>query len=94
MDSTRSFYLIAYDITESKRLRCVHKKIESYAVSGQKSFYDCWLTKHELLKLKSDLLDSIDTEQDRLYIFQLYDNCERQFFGKAKQQSTEPFLWV
>lgn len=90
----RTHYLIAYDICDSNRLRQVHKKIESYVVSGQKSFYDCWLTKHELLKLKAELTNRIKPVEDRIYIFQLHENSEKLLFGKAKNQSIKPFLLV
>ena len=92
MERTR--YLIAYDIADSKRLARVHKQVEAYAIGGQKSFYECWMTKHELLKFKQNLTELMEASEDRIYIFQLNGNTEPMLFGKAKLQSSQPFLLV
>ena len=90
----RKHYLIAYDICDEKRLYRIHKQIQAYSVSGQKSFYDCWVTKHELLKLKRILTSIMDIEEDRIYIFQIFDDSPALFFGVAQNQSIEPFLFI
>ncbi|BFU59579.1 MULTISPECIES: CRISPR-associated endonuclease Cas2 [Rodentibacter] len=90
----RFHYLIAYDICDSKRLQKVHKIIESYAIGGQKSLYECWVTQHELATLKQNLTACIEPSDDRIYFFQLFENNERQFYGKAYTKSTQPFLFV
>lgn len=90
----RTRYLIAYDIADHKRLYRVHKQVEAYAIGGQKSFYECWMTQHELLKLKENLTALMDNFEDRIFIFQLYSDTKPFLFGKAKLQSTQPFLLV
>lgn len=92
MERTR--YLIAYDIADPKRLYRVHKKVEAYAIGGQKSFYECWLTTHELIQLKNQISKIMKNEEDRLFIFQLFNNTEALLFGKAKLQSIQPFLLI
>lgn len=92
MERTR--YLIAYDIADHKRLYLIHKKVGAYAIGGQKSFYECWLTVHELLELKKAVTEIMDGCEDRLFIFQLFNDTEPLLFGKAKLQSTQPFLLV
>ena len=94
MDIHRTRYLIAYDIADSMRLYRVHRKVEAYAIGGQKSFYECWMTQHELLKLKENLTALMDNIEDRVFIFQLNSDTEPQLFGKAKLQSTQPFLLI
>ena len=37
MQTTRHKYLVAYDIANSKRLHLAHKKVEAFAIGGQKS---------------------------------------------------------
>lgn len=90
----RTRYLIAYDIAEHKRLYRIHKKVEAYAIGGQKSFYECWLTALELLELKKAVSAIMDSHEDRVFIFQLFNDTEPLLFGKAKLQSTRPFLFV
>lgn len=94
MDTNRSRYLIAYDICDAKRLYRVHKKVEAYAIGGQKSFYECWLTKHKLAHFKQEIRDIMETNEDRLLIFQLHSDPQPLLFGKAKLQSIQPFLLV
>lgn len=94
MDFNRLRYLVAYDIADSKRLRKVHKKVEAYAIGGQKSFYECWLTKAEFVEFKSALAQIIECSEDRVMIFQLDRDVEPMLFGVATLQSTQPFLIV
>ncbi|HHW7506429.1 TPA: CRISPR-associated endonuclease Cas2 [Mannheimia haemolytica] len=94
MDTNRIRYLVAYDIADHKRLYQIHKKVEAYAIGGQKSFYECWLTKHELARFKAEIGEIIQSQEDRLVIFQLQSDTKPLLFGKAKLQSTQPFLLV
>lgn len=90
----RTLYLIFYDISDFKRLRKIHKLIKAYAIGGQKSLYECWLTPNELLKLKEKLVDQMDLITDRVHIFQLDTQSKPIFMGLAGRQSTQPFLIV
>lgn len=94
MDTNRTRYLVAYDIADAKRLYRVHKKVETYAIGGQKSFYECWLTEHELARFKAELNDLMVSGEDRLIIFQLRNDTEPMLFGVAMLQSIQPFLLV
>lgn len=94
MDTARTRYLIAYDIADHKRLYRVHKKVEAYAIGGQKSFYECWLTEHELAKFRAEITALMENLEDRIFIFQLHKDTTPTLFGKAKLQSTQPFLII
>ncbi len=94
MNTQRTRYLIAYDIANSKRLYRIHKQVEAYAIGGQKSFYECWLTEYELAKFKVNLTAIMNNEEDRILIYQLHQDTEPELFGKAHLQSTQPFLLV
>lgn len=94
MNGQRTRYLVAYDIADPKRLYLVHKKIETYAIGGQKSFYECWLTPHELLRFRNELNEIMQVGEDRIFIFQLHSDTKPILFGKAKLQSIEPFLII
>ena len=90
----RTLYLVCYDIADSKRLRKVHQLIKSYAIGGQKSFYECWLTSKDLLVLKRVITQQIDLAVDRVHIFQLDSQSKPIFMGLANRQSIKPFLIV
>lgn len=94
MQTTRHKYLIAYDVSEHKRLAKIHKKVEAYAIGGQKSFYECWLTEHELSAFQQEMKSLLNLEEDRLFIFQIPNHIEPMLFGKAKLQSISPFMLV
>ena len=94
MQTTRHKYLIAYDIADPKRLYRTHKKVEAYAIGGQKSFYECWLTEHEMAKFKQEISALIEACDDRLFIFRIPDNLEPMLFGKAELQSISPFMLI
>ena len=90
----RCLYLVCYDIASPKRLRKVHRCIKSYAIGGQKSFYECWLTASEQQSLKEDLFALLNEAEDRVHFFQLDPRLEPLFFGKASRQSFHPFMIV
>ena len=94
MDTRRSRYLIAYDIADSHRIYQMHKHVEAYAIGGQKSFYECWLTEHEMMKFKQEVNALIEPTDDRVFIFRIPDNIEPWLFGKAELQSISPFMLV
>lgn len=94
MSNQRTRYLVAYDIADHKRLARIHKKVEAYAIGGQKSFYECWLTPHEFSEFKQQINEILVTDEDRVMIFQLYDNTTPLLFGTATLQSVQPFLLV
>lgn len=94
MSQLRTRYLMAYDITSSKRLYRIHKKVEAYAIGGQKSFYECWLTKYELEQFMQEINQLILVGEDRFFIFQLPKETNVLLYGKAYLQSIQPFLLV
>lgn len=88
----RILYLVCYDISNPKRLRKALKLVKGFAISGQKSFYECLMTISERTTLEIALFNLIDESTDRIHFFQLDPRQKPQFFGKASRQSTFPFL--
>lgn len=80
---TRCLYLVCYDVANPKRLRRIHKLIKSYAIGGQKSFYECWMTNVEFASLRLTVNDEIDDIEDRVHFFQLDPRMEPFFYGQA-----------
>jgi CRISPR-associated protein Cas2 len=92
MRMSRAFFLVCYDVADQKRLHRVHKQVQAFAVGGQKSFYECWLTPAELRFLKKKLREITELAEDRVHFFQLDPRLRPHFYGQAKRQSTQPFL--
>ncbi len=90
----RNRYLVAYDITDNKRLNKVHKKVQAYAVGGQKSFYECWLNAVEFEEFRQKITALLDTQEDRCFIFQIDHDNQPLLLGKAKLPTQQIFLII
>ncbi len=89
---SRTLYLVCYDISEKKALRRIHKRVSSFAIGGQKSFYECWMTPTELRDLQTAIRQEMNPDKDRVHFFELDPRIKPQFFGTAHRQSVRPFL--
>lgn len=67
--------------------------ISAYAISHQKSFYECWLTASELAELIGHVGNAL-TDADRFHCFELDPRMLNRLTGTARRISTEPFLVV
>ena len=92
MNTDRKLFLVLYDIADPKRLRRVHKAVSAYAVSGQKSFFECWLRPSERKELIAKIASLFNPKEDRVHFLQLDPRALRVMAGVARRQSTEPFL--
>lgn len=90
----RNLYLIAYDISEPAALRKILKLIKSYAIGGQKSFYECWMTKQELKAFLGDVIELIDAQTDSVMIFQLDSRLKPQIEGQHTRITFDPFVVI
>ncbi len=90
----RILYLVCYDISDPKRIPKALKLVKEFAISGQKSFYECLLSARERAMLETSLSNLIDESVDRVHFFQLDPRQKPQFFGKAFRQSTVPFMII
>ncbi|OHE77273.1 MAG: CRISPR-associated endonuclease Cas2 [Verrucomicrobia bacterium RIFCSPLOWO2_12_FULL_64_8] len=69
--------LIAYDITNPKRLHKVAKVCEDWGVRVQYSVFECRLEADAFDRFWSDLKDQIDEADDRLVAYKICLNCAR-----------------
>jgi CRISPR-associated protein Cas2 len=66
-------YLIVYDISDSRRLQKMAKTLESYGVRVQNSTFEADLTNRVFKELKRKIRESIEPEEDRVFIFKFDD---------------------
>ena len=92
--SHRHLYLVSYDIANTKRLYRVHKTIKEYAVGGQNSCYECWMTHAEINTLEQHLRELMDAHEDRIHIFQLDPRMNTELIGRAQPARTDIFMLV
>lgn len=67
----RQLYLVAYDITDPGRLSRALRSVREYALGGQKSVFECWLTPADKQALCSAIDAIIDPNQDRWMLLRL-----------------------
>ena len=68
-------YLVAYDISNPKRLRKVAQTCEDFGYRRQYSVFLCRLSAHDLVRLKSRLYDIIDLQADQVLFIPLCNRC-------------------
>lgn len=76
----RARYLVAYDISDPRRLRAVHKVVRGFGDSMQYSVFVCDLTTAERYQLVAALIDVIDRRADRVAIVTLGDGGSDSMF--------------
>jgi CRISPR-associated protein Cas2 len=93
--AARTIYLVCYDICDSPaRLTRVRNYLKGYAVAGQYSFYECWLTPAEYRTVQAWLQHTFKADTDRVHLLQLDPRMPRQGFGVAEFFEPGPFFIV
>jgi len=90
----RTLYLIAYDITDDRRLGNVRNLLKGYSTGGQKSAYECFLSDGELRSVMSALGRLISTSDDRLHIFRMDGRSRTVALGIAVQPKDPDYFYI
>ena len=86
--------LIAYDISDPKRLRLVAETCEDYGTRVQYSLFECWLEEPAFLALWEKLGTLIDPEADRLVAYTLdKTSASRRLTRGADMRLSQATLW-
>jgi CRISPR-associated protein Cas2 len=62
---------VAYDISDGRRLRRVHKAMKGYGESWQYSVFFCVLRDIDRVRMERDLKDLINQQEDQVVILAL-----------------------
>lgn len=87
-------YIIAYDITEEKRLNKVRLFLKGYSTGGQKSVYECFLTESELFSVVEELKEMIDEDYDRVHVFQVDRRARTLILGIALLPRDPSYFYI
>ncbi len=79
----RALYIAAYDVSDPKRLRMVHRTVKRFATGGQKSVFECFLTPAERSQLLTEARDIIAEEEDRLALLRIEQRAQPILHGIA-----------
>jgi CRISPR-associated protein Cas2 len=74
-NSQATCYVIAYDIPDDKRRTKVHKLLSGFGKWTQFSLFECFLSKKELVLLRSKLAEHLEAAQDSVRFYPLCVNC-------------------
>src|SRR6266480_2418908 len=75
VNSQTTCYVIAYDIPDDKRRTKVHKLLSGFGKWTQFSLFECFLSKKELVLLRSKLAEHLEAAQDSVRFYPLCANC-------------------
>ena len=70
--------IVAYDITDAKRLARVAHVCEDYGVRVQYSIFECRLDETEFADFWLKLLEEIDEDDDRLVAYKIDARCSKE----------------
>ena len=82
-------YIVAYDISDPKRLRKVATCCEDFGVRKQYSVFLCRLSATDLVRLKSRLYDLINLQEDQVLFLPVCNRCAAQM--EALGRPTEAY---
>ena len=74
----KHFWVAAYDIADSRRLRRVAQIMTRYGARVQKSVFDCWLNSAELAALRRELDAVMVAGKDQLRLYRVCSRCRDQ----------------
>ncbi|WP_161595509.1 CRISPR-associated endonuclease Cas2 [Tepidimonas charontis] len=74
-------WLIAYDITDPRRLVRIHRYAKTVAIPVQYSLYACYETARGILGIRDALADMINDREDDVRIYQLPQRLRVARFG-------------
>jgi CRISPR-associated protein Cas2 len=81
--------IVAYDITDQRRLRQIAKICENYGVRVQYSVFECRLEADKFDKFWDDLLATMDSKTDRLVAYKVCVACARDIRSAGTQTHQE-----
>jgi CRISPR-associated protein Cas2 len=84
--------LIAYDISDQKRLSRVARVCEDFGVRVQYSIFECRLEEREFTEFWLRLLGEINEDEDRLVAYKIDARCARETMTAGVMVCSEKVL--
>ena len=83
------FVIVAYDISDDRRLRRVAAMMKDYGTRVQRSVFECNLGREGLRDLIVDIKALINRRRDRVQIYHLCRACQQRFENYDQGSLTE-----
>lgn len=92
--SQTSCYVVAYDIPDDRRRTRVHKILTGFGNWTQYSLFECFLTRKQLVLLRSKLAEHLEAKQDSVRFYPLCASCVDKVETIGGPPPTEELLFV
>ena len=90
----RTFYVIAYDISNDRRRTKVHKTLCGFGKWTQYSLFECHLTEKELVALRGKLDKLLKPEEDSVRFYSLCASCKAKVETVGSEKPTEESVFI
>lgn len=92
--SQTTCYVVAYDIPDDRRRSKVHKILLGFGKWTQYSLFECFLTRKQLVLLRSKLEEHLVARQDSVRFYPLCADCLKKVETIGSPLPTEELLFV
>lgn len=89
----RLLHLVAYDVSDARRLAAARDAVSGWAAGGQRSVFECLATPTERAALAAEMRAPLDLACDRLGVFAVAGDGARAL-GLGRIARDEPLIWV
>lgn len=90
----RTLHLLAYDVRSPRRLRHALAIARRYAVGGQKSAHECFLTESEVTTLMRDMRAVTAAAEDAVFLVRLDPRGKPRTLGIATPPADGRVLYI
>ena len=87
-------YVIAYDIPDDKRRTKIHKLLLGFGKWTQFSVFECFLTRKELVLLRSKLAKHLIEAEDSVRFYPLCAQCQAKVETVGGPRPSEDFIFI
>ncbi|HZS77997.1 MAG TPA: CRISPR-associated endonuclease Cas2 [Ktedonobacteraceae bacterium] len=87
-------YVIAYDIPDDRRRTKIHQVLTGFGKWTQYSLFECFLTRKELVQLRTKLAQHLIETQDSIRFYPLCANCVEKVETIGGPPPAEAMLFV
>ncbi|HLH63460.1 MAG TPA: CRISPR-associated endonuclease Cas2 [Ktedonobacteraceae bacterium] len=87
-------YVVAYDIPDDRRRTRIHKTLLGFGKWTQYSLFECFLTKKQLILLRSKLAEHLVPREDSVRFYPLCANCVARVETVGGPPPEEELLFV
>ena len=94
MRNQTTCYVIAYDIPDDKRRTKIHKVLLGFGKWTQYSLFECFLSRKELILLRSKLEEHLVAKEDSVRFYPLCASCLSKVETVGGPLPTEARLFI